>query len=105
MNLANRLPLGMRVEPYESAKLRRFAMGKDCALQMPWCDRDPSKVVLCHIRRPWLSGVAQKPHDFFGYHGCFECHRREREAGDDDILRALTITQARVYSEFGTLTP
>lgn len=94
-----------KTPPYVSKKLRDFARGQDCTLMMPWCNRDPETTVLCHIRRPWLSGIASKPHDFFGYHGCSECHRREREAGDDDILRALTITQSRVYAHFGSLTP
>ena len=105
MSLIDREPLGQKVPSYESPKLRRFAMGKECTLRMPWCNHDPDTTVLCHIRRPYVAGIASKPHDFFGYHGCFECHRRESEAGDDDILRALMLTQARVYAHFGGLTP
>ena len=38
-----------------------------------------------------------KPLDIFGYHGCSECHRRESEAGSDDIQRAMMETQTRLY--------
>jgi len=94
-----------KTPPFVSKKLREFARGQPCTLMMPWCNHDTETTVLCHIRRPWLSGIASKPHDFFGYHGCSDCHAREAEAGDDDILRALTQTQNRVYAKFRTLTP
>lgn len=94
-----------KVQPFVSKKLRDFARGQECTLKMPWCNFDNSTVVLCHIRRFGVAGVAQKPHDFLAYHGCSECHRREGDAGWDDLLRALMLTQIRVYEEFGTLTP
>lgn len=101
----NRGPLGPKVPPFVSKKLRNFAHGNPCALSMPWCNNDPSTVVLCHVRLFGIAGMAQKPHDFLAFHGCSECHRREKEAGYDDILRALMLTQIRVYERFGTLTP
>jgi Protein of unknown function (DUF1364) len=103
-NLAG-LPPRQRVPSFVSQKLRDFARGQDCAMQMPWCNRNPETTVLCHVRAFGMAGVAMKPHDFHGYHGCSECHRREKYAGWDDFLRAMMITQARVYAEFGTLTP
>lgn len=90
---------------YESEKLRQFARGQDCALMMPWCNHDPATTVHCHVRMFGSGGTASKPLDFLGFHGCSECHRREKEAGYDDILRAVMITQTRIYQHFGTLTP
>lgn len=90
-------PMGQKRPPLVSKKIRAFARGQPCALMMPWCTGDPATTVHCHIRRPWvLAGIAAKPDDIFGYHGCSECHRREKDAGDDDILRALMITQKRL---------
>jgi len=48
---------------------------------------------------PKRAGKKRKPH------GCAECHRREQDAGWDDLLRALIITQQHVYAEFGGMTP
>ena len=76
--------------PFTSEALRQFARGQD--LMMPWCNHDPAT-------------TQHPPLDFLGFHGCSECHRREKEAGYDDILRALMITQTRIYQHFGTLTP
>lgn len=76
--------------------LRKFAQGQDCTLQMPWCNHDAQTTVHCHIRKFGLSGLNQKPTDIHGFHACSECHRREKEAGDEDILRALLITQIRM---------
>lgn len=90
---------------FVSQKLRDFARGQDCTLLMPWCNRNHETTVLCHIRAFGNAGTALKPHDFIAYHGCSECHRREKEAGWDDILRALILTQTRVFTHFETLTP
>ena len=105
MDLSFRGPLGHRTPPLVSKKLREFARGQDCALGMAWCNHDPATVVLCHLRLFGSAGVAQKPPDYHAYHGCFECHRREAEAGNDDLLLALMKTQNRVFAHFGTLTP
>lgn len=82
--------------PFRSQKLRDFAKGQTCTLRMPWCNHDPETVVFCHKREPG-TGIGTKPHDWWGYHGCSECHRREDEAGDDDIRRAIFETLERVY--------
>ena len=98
--------LRQRVPPYVSKKLRDFARGQDCTMQLPGiCNRNPETTVLCHIRAFGVAGVAMKPHDFFAWHGCSACHAHEKESGWDDLLRAMMLTQARVYAEFGTLTP
>lgn len=104
MNLTGQ-PIYQPVKPFKSDTLRRFAKGRTCALAMPWCTHDTETTVLCHVRFYGSAGMAQKPHDFFAFHGCSECHRREKDAGWDDILRAMMETQRRVYAEFGTLTP
>lgn len=105
MNLTG-IPVRQKVQMFESKKLTDFAKGNDCTLQLEGiCNRDPQTTVHCHIRLFGIAGVAQKPHDFLGFHGCSECHRREKEAGYDDILRALMLTQCRIYAEFKTLTP
>lgn len=90
---------------FVSPKLREFARGQECALSMPWCNHNPETTVLCHVRAFNMGGMASKPHDFFAFHGCSDCHAREKEAGWDDILRAMMLTQARVYQHFGSLTP
>ena len=105
MNLMGQGAMGQRVPPFVSKKVRDFAEGQECAMGMPWCNRDPRTTVHCHVREFGMGGMACKPHDFHGYHGCSECHRREKEAGWDDILRAMMITQTRIYEEFGELTP
>ena len=98
--------LRQRVPSFKSQKLLDFAEGKDCTMQLPGiCNRNPETTVLCHIRAFGMAGVAMKPHDFFAWHGCSACHAHEKEAGWDDLLRAMMLTQARVYAEFGTLTP
>ena len=86
-----------------SPKIRSFARGQDCTLRMPWCNNNPETVVHCHIRMKGFNGINEKPLDFFGYHGCSECHRRELEAGYDDILRAMMETQTRLF-QAGILT-
>ena len=83
---------------FVSQRFRDFARGQECALRMPWCLGGTETVVLCHMRFFGNAGIGQKPHDFHGYHGCAECHRREREAGFDDLLRALMETQSRLYA-------
>lgn len=98
-------PVRQKEPAFVSKKLRAFAKGQDCTLRMPWCNGDASTTVLCHVRAFGWAGVAEKPHDFLAFHACSECHRRENEAGWDDILRAMGETQRRVYAEFGTLTP
>lgn len=79
-----------------STALRKAAEGQECTLRMPWCNHDPETTVHCHIRAFGLSGISQKPQDIHGYHGCSECHRRETEAGFEDLLRAMMITQTRL---------
>ena len=82
----------------KSSKIREFARGQSCTLRMPWCNGMDDTTVLCHIRRKGFNGVGQKPLDFFGFHGCSDCHRREEEAEDGDVLRAMMETQTRLYN-------
>ncbi|MDG1315018.1 MAG: DUF1364 family protein [Flavobacteriaceae bacterium] len=82
-----------------SKSLRDFARNQECTLQMPWCNHDTETTVHCHVRKYGLTGLGQKPTDIHGFHACSECHRRESEAGDDDILRAVFITQIRLIQE------
>jgi hypothetical protein len=98
--------LRQKVPSYVSKKLRDFARGQDCTLQLEGiCNRNPETTVMCHIRAFGMAGVGMKSHDFFAYHGCSDRHAHEKEAGWDEILRAMMQTQARVYTEFGSLTP
>lgn len=80
-----------------SNALRNLAKGQDCTLRMPWCNHNNETVVLCHVRTKGLNGMACKPPDFIAYHGCSECHRREQDAGHDDIARAVFETLIRAY--------
>lgn len=102
MNLYNHIT-GKEPEPNfkerkcVSGEIREFAEGQTCTLRMPWCNNNPETVVHCHTRRKGFNGWNCKPLDFFGYHGCSECHRRENEAGTDDLFRAFMETQNRLY--------
>jgi hypothetical protein len=98
--------LRQKVPSYVSKKLRDFARGQDCTLQLEGiCNRNPETTVMCHMRYFGMAGVAMKPHDFSAYHGCSDCHAHEKDAGWDELLRAMMQTQARVFAHFGTLTP
>lgn len=97
--------MNFKQPPYQNERLRRFARGKDCQAMTVWCNRDPATVVLCHSRRRAGAGMAQKPHDFWAYHGCSDCHAHEAEMEDRELYDAIRRTQYLVFAEFGTLTP
>jgi len=105
MNLMGSEPMGQKCPAYVSKALREFAMGKPCAMMSEWCNGNPETVVLCHSRRRAGAGMAQKPHDFWGYHGCSDCHAREHEIEDRELYDAIRRTQWLVFAHFGTLTP
>lgn len=98
VNIMGKPPLGMKEPPRVSQRIRDFARGQECALQMEGvCNRDPATTVHCHVRMAGLVGISQKPPDLMGFHGCSDCHLHEKEAGHDDILRAVLITQHRLW--------
>jgi hypothetical protein len=105
VNIMNKGPLGPKVEMFVSDDLRKFARGKECQMKSPFCNGDPETVVLCHSRRRAGSGTAQKPHDFWSYHGCADCHANEHKLPDAFLYDAIRRTQWAVYAHFGTLTP
>jgi hypothetical protein len=105
MSLSNQGTLGQKVPPFVSVDLRKFAQGKQCQMRSEWCNHDPSTVVLCHSRRFADAGMAQKPHDFWAYHGCSECHRHESKLTTAQLYGAIRRTQYAVYAHYGTLTP
>lgn len=82
-----------------SKKIRNSANGEECTLRMPWCDRTPETTVFCHIRSFGSGGMGSKPIDIHGFYGCHECHRREKDAGWDDILRAMMETQRKLIEK------
>jgi|GEM_PF-1410243 len=88
---------------FVSETLRAFARGRDCQMRSEWCTNGPA--VLCHSRRRATAGMGQKPHDFWGYHGCDGCHRHEDKIEDRELYDAIRRTQWLVYAHFGTLTP
>lgn len=94
-----------KVPMFVSKKLRDFAEGQECQMKSEWCNGDPSTVVLCHSRRRAGAGTAQKPHDFWGYHGCSTCHAMEADVEDRELYDAIRRTQYLVFAEFGTMTP
>lgn len=105
MNLMRKPAPGQKVQAFVSPALRNFAKGQPCAMMSEWCNGDPETVVLCHSRRRAGAGTAQKPHDFWAYHGCSECHRNEDRLEDRELYDAIRRTQYRVFEEFGGLTP
>ena len=98
-------PPGQKVGPFVSPVLRRFAMGQECQMKSTWCNGNRDTVVLCHSRRRAGAGTAQKPHDWWSWHGCSDCHAHEAELEDRELLDAIRRTQYLVFAEFGTLTP
>lgn len=74
-------------------------------MRSDYCNRDPETVVLCHSRRKAGAGMAQKPNDFWAYHGCARCHANEEHIPIEQIYNAIRRTQNAVYAHFGTLTP
>lgn len=106
-DLTQRGPLGQKAQnaPFVSDKLRKFAQGKPCQVRSEWCNGNWETTVLCHSRRRAGAGVSQKPHDWWGYHGCSACHASEHKLEDRELLDAIRRTQYAVYAEFGSLTP
>lgn len=98
-------PVRQKEPPFVSKKLRDFARGQSCTMMSEWCNGNPETVVLCHDRRRSGAGMAEKPHDWWGYHGCSDCHANEAKLEDREIHDAVRRTQYRVFSHFGTLTP
>ena len=104
-NLAGKPPMGIKEAMFVSKKLRDFAEGRECQMKSEWCNGDPETVVLCHSRRRSGAGMAQKPHDFWGYHGCSSCHAHEAEIEDRELYDAIRRTQWAVFEHFMSLTP
>lgn len=94
-----------KTPPFVSQALRQFARGQDCQMKSLWCNGDRETTVLCHNRRRAGAGYGQKPHDFWGYHGCSDCHANEGSLEDRELSDAIRRTQYLVYAHFGTLTP
>lgn len=90
---------------FVSAVLRQFAKGKECQMKSEWCNGDMETTALCHSRRLAGAGGGQKPHDFWGYHGCSGCHANEEHVEFKELYVAIRRTQDAVFAEFGTLTP
>jgi hypothetical protein len=90
---------------FVSEKLRKFAKGQPCQMQSEWCNGDNETTVLCHSRRGAGAGMNQKPSDWWGYHGCSDCHAHEHKAYDRELMGAIYRTQTAVFEHFGTLTP
>ena len=94
-----------KVGMFVSKVLRNVARGQQCQMMSEWCNGNPETVVLCHSRRRAGAGMSQKPHDFWGYHGCSGCHANEHNIEDRELCDAIRRTQWAVFAEFGTLTP
>lgn len=105
MNLMGKGPPGLKTDMFVSKVLRDFARGRECQMRSEWCNGDSETVVLCHSRRRSTAGMSQKPHDFWGYHGCSGCHAQEHLLEDRELYDAIRRTQWAVFEHFGTLTP
>jgi len=111
---APRKPIRQRSRPenvcepgktFVSKVLRDFAKGNECQMKSEWCNGDRSTTVLCHSRRLSGAGTGQKPHDFWAYHGCSDCHRNEDRIEFRELYTAIMRTQKAVFDEFQSLTP
>lgn len=104
MNLTGQF-IRQKEPPFVSLDLRKFAAGKPCQMQSEWCNHDPATTVLCHSRRGYGAGMAQKPDDWWAYHGCSACHAHEDRVSYAELYNAIMRTQRAVFAHFGTLTP
>ena len=95
-------------------KLRELARGQQCQLRLceddgtRICNFTPSTVVLCHVRRGGVAGIAQKPVDLCALYACSDCHdcmdgRRKHSITniDGDILDGVCRTLTIVSKELG----
>ena len=91
-------------KPVKAAILRDAARDQTCTLRLDCCNRDPSTVVLAHLRCFGWAGTAQKPADYKAVFACSACHdeidRRTADArfGYDDLLRAMGETLDRQFA-------
>jgi hypothetical protein len=90
---------------FVSKPIRDFAEGKECQMKSEWCNGDPATTVHCHERRRAGAGANQKPHDFWGWHGCSGCHANEHKLEDRELFDAIRRTLYKIFEHFGTLTP
>jgi len=94
--------------------LRNLARHKHCQLRLherngnPVCNFDANTVVLCHIRRGGVGGMAKKPPDLVAVWACSSCHdvvdgrvKADIENLDGDILNGLCRTLSLVSMELG----
>lgn len=56
--------------------LRKEAKGRECQIRIPGvCNRNPEKVVLCHLHKPSIGGgMSLKGNDLIAAYGCNSCH-------------------------------
>tara|TARA_R110000764_G_scaffold217085_1_gene304112 strand:- start:248 stop:640 length:393 start_codon:yes stop_codon:yes gene_type:complete len=90
---------------FVSEKLRKFAKGQPCQMQSSFCNKNNETTVLCHVRRGAGAGANQKPHDFWAYHGCSDCHAHEAYFDSRQFVGAIRRTQYAVFEHFASLTP
>jgi hypothetical protein len=78
-----------------SSKLRNSAKGQNCTFNTPFCNHDPSTVVLCHIRDE-VTGKSTKANDYSAAYGCFACHDaidQHRLSKEDELFYCLRALQ------------
>jgi hypothetical protein len=106
MNLTGRPVMQKGVKARRVPAMRNAAREQPCTLRLDCCNRDPSTVVLHHIRMFGWAGIAEKPPDYLAVFACSACHdalHRAGEWGHEDLLRALGETLMAQYNT-GNLT-
>lgn len=82
-----------------SSKLRNSAKGQICTFNTPFCNYDPSTVVLCHIHDD-LTGKSTKANDYSAAFGCSSCHvaiDQHQLSKEDELFYCLRALQRTLH--------
>lgn len=85
--------------------IRASARGETCTLCLPCCNGGTETTVFAHVRQMSHAGMGRKPPDWWGIYACAACHREQERltssdlCGWDDLLRALYLTQSRLWAK------
>ena len=82
-----KVPMGVRTqEKRESARHRKFVRGHECIANGKLGLACQGRIEFCHVRKGLpegeQAGVAQKPHDAFGFPACTYHHKVQHAMGE-----------------------
>ena len=84
-------------------KLEKSSKRNSCSLMMDGCKHKNTSSNNSSIHTPYhlhgICGNNNRPHLIHGFHTCEFCDANYREDGDEEIMRAIFITQIRLINE------